>query len=167
MTGSAGLPPATLRGSGGGDPMRLPAILLLVILALLAAGWAFGAATRWEEIEDRPVRLAYLICDFGIVIPLGVAAAVGVLGRRAWAPPVFAVAVGALLFDIAHGVFYLIWDNYFNVPLAVAFVLLALAVAYTAWVSVVLIRRQASPPAGPAAGSPRAAPAPASGASEP
>jgi hypothetical protein len=29
--------------------------------------------------------------------------------------------LGALLFDTAHGVFYLLWDNYFGVPWIVAF----------------------------------------------
>lgn len=143
------------------DPMRWPAIVLLAILALLAVGWAFGAATRWEEIEDRPVRLAYLIADFGIVIPLGVAAGVGALRRRAWAYPLFAVAVGALLFDIAHGVLYLIWDNYFDIPLVAGFGILVLALAYAAWASLVLIRREGA--AGEVAEPPRAAAGPASG----
>lgn len=125
------------------DPLRRPAILLLVILALLALGWAYGVLTDWQAIADRPVRLAYLIADFGLVIPLGVIGAVGVLRRRAWSAPLFAVALGALLFDIAHGVFYLIWDNFFGIPWAVAFGLLLLTLAYVALGVRALIRSAA------------------------
>lgn len=123
------------------DSLRLPAILLLVILGLLALGWVWGVATNWPEIVSRPVRLAYIICDVAFVIPVGVAAALGVLRRKTWALPVFTLALGALLFDVAHGVFYLIWDNYFNIPLPVAFALLAVTAGYVAWATRLVIAR--------------------------
>ena len=104
--------------------LRIVVYVLYGFLALLALGWAWGAATNWEEIASRPVRLAYVICDFALVIPLGVAAGWGLLQRKAWAFFLFPLALGALLFDVAHGVFYLIWDNYFGVPWIVAFALL-------------------------------------------
>lgn len=107
--------------------------ILFVILVLLALGWVWGAVSNWGEIESRPVRLAYIICDFLIVIPLGVAAGLGLKRGHAWATPLFPLALGALLFDIAHGVFYLIWDNYFGIPLWLGFVLLAATVGYIAF----------------------------------
>ena len=45
---------------------------LFAILALLALGWAYGAIANWGEIASRPVRLAYLIADFALVIPAGI-----------------------------------------------------------------------------------------------
>ncbi len=121
--------------------LKWSAWILLVMLALLAVGWAYGAITDWPAIADRPVRLAYIIGDFGLVIPLGVAGGVGLLKNARWAGSVFTLAVGALLFDVAHGVFYLIWDNYFGIPLAVAVLLLAVLMGYVVFAMYALAER--------------------------
>ena len=105
--------------------------ILLGVLILLAFGWVWGVFANWEEIASRPVRLAYIICDFLFVIPVGVIASIGLKRGKSWAKSLFILALGALLFDIAHGVLYLVWDNYFSIPLWMAFVLLAGTVAYT------------------------------------
>jgi hypothetical protein len=126
-------------------PLRVPAILLLVILGLLALGWVYGAATNWEAISSRPVRLAYIIADFGLVIPIGVAAAIGLLRGARWGGPLFALALGLLLFDIAHGVLYLIWDNYFGIPIPAGFGLLAVTLVYT-WYGIRSLLRTAPRP---------------------
>jgi len=127
------------------NPMRVPAILLLVILGLLALGWVYGAVANWDEIASRPVRLAYVIADFGLVIPIGVAAAAGLLRRARWSGPLFALALGLLLFDIAHGVLYLIWDNYFGIPLPAGFGLLGLTLLYTWYGMRSLLRKDGGP----------------------
>ena len=111
--------------------LNLAVNILFVMLILLALGWAWGVFANWDEIVSRPVRLAYIICDFLFVIPVGVIAGVGLKRGKPWAVALFPLALGALLFDIAHGVLYLIWDNYFGIPLWMAFILLAAAVAYT------------------------------------
>jgi len=110
-------------GSLGEQVSRATAILF-VLLILLALGWLFGVVHNWGEIASRPVRLAYLICDFTIVIPSGLVSIWGLRNGRRWASLPFVFALGALLFDTAHGVFYLLWDNYFGVPWIVAFVVL-------------------------------------------
>lgn len=116
----------------GDESSRRAAVALMAILALLAAGWVYGAVTDWESIATRPTRLAYIICDFGLVIPAGYAAAIGVLRGTRWAPGLFAFALGALAFDIAHGVVYLRWDNYFGVPWAATLLLLVATLGF-AW----------------------------------
>lgn len=131
------------RGPGDGseiativvDPAaaRRSALILMVVLALLAVGWIYGALTDWAAISSRPVRLAYVICDFGLVLPAGFAAALGLRAGRPWAVPLFAFTLGALAFDVAHGVFYLIWDNYFGIPWAVAAGLLLVTLAFAAY----------------------------------
>lgn len=111
--------------------LNLAVNILFVVLILLALGWVWGVFANWDEIASRPVRLAYIICDFLFVIPVGVIAGVGLKREKPWARTLFPLALGALLFDVAHGVLYLIWDNYFGIPLWLAFVLLAVTVAYT------------------------------------
>ena len=111
--------------------LNLAVNILFVVLILLALGWVWGVIANWDEIASRPVRLAYIICDFLFVIPVGVIAGVGLKRGKPWARALFPLAIGALLFDVAHGVLYLIWDNYFGIPLWLAFVLLAVTVAYT------------------------------------
>jgi len=105
--------------------------ILFVILVLLALGWVYGVIANWNEIVSRPVRLAYIICDFTIVIPWGFIAGFGIKRGKRWAYSLFPFVLGALFFDTAHGIFYLIWDNYFNIPLVVAFLLLLLLLVYT------------------------------------
>lgn len=104
--------------------------MLLGLLVLLAAGWVYGLLRNPAEITSRPVRLAYLACDAGLVIPAGVAAALGLLSGKGWAPTLFALALGLLLFDTAHGVVYLVWDNYFHIPLALSAGILAAVLAF-------------------------------------
>lgn len=113
--------------------LNLAVNILFVVLVLLALGWVWGVFANWDEIASRPVRLAYIICDFLFVIPVGVIAGIGLKRGKSWARSLFPLALGALLFDIAHGVLYLIWDNYFGIPLWLAFVLLVVTVAYTAF----------------------------------
>lgn len=110
--------------------LRRDAWILIAVCLLLGAGWVYGIAVNWPAIESRPVRLAYLICDAALVIPVGLAAGLGVLQRRPWALAVLPFALGALLFDTAHGVVYLIWDNFFHLPLPAAFAILGLLVIY-------------------------------------
>jgi hypothetical protein len=105
--------------------------ILFILLVLLALGWIGGAITNWNAIASRPVRLAYILCDFLIVIPLGFIAGVGLKRRKSWADSLFSLALGALLFDVAHGIFYLIWDNYFGIPWIAAFLLLLIFIGYT------------------------------------
>lgn len=121
--------------------LNLAVNILFIVLALLALGWAWGVFANWDEIVSRPVRLAYIICDFLFVIPVGVIAGVGIKRGKPWATALFPLALGALLFDIAHGVLYLIWDNYFGIPLWMAFILLAAAVAYTVFAMRALMSR--------------------------
>ncbi len=111
--------------------LNLAVNLLFVLLVLLALGWIGGVIFNWEAIASRPVRLAYIICDFLIVIPVGIAAGIGLKRGQPWANSLFALALGALLFDIAHGIIYLLWDNYFGVPWIVALLILLVVVAYT------------------------------------
>jgi hypothetical protein len=111
--------------------LNLVVNILFAVLILLALGWVWGVVSNWEEIASRPVRLAYIICDFLFVIPVGVTAGIGLKRGKTWATTLFALALGALLFDVAHGVLYLIWDNYFGIPLWAAFALLILTVVYT------------------------------------
>lgn len=111
--------------------LNLAVNILFVVLILLALGWVWGIVSNGNEIASRPVRLAYIICDFLFVIPVGVIAGIGLKQGKPWARALFPLALGALLFDIAHGVLYLIWDNYFGIPLLLAFVLLAVTIAYT------------------------------------
>jgi len=110
--------------------LNLAVNILFGLLILLALGWVWGAISNWEQIASRPVRLAYIIVDFLFVIPAGFAGGIGLKRGKAWANSVFALALGALLFDIAHGIFYLIWDNYFGVPLLVAFIFLLVLIGY-------------------------------------
>jgi hypothetical protein len=107
--------------------------ILFVVLVLLALGWVWGVISNWNEIVSRPVRLAYIICDFLIVMPLGFVSGWGLKNGKPWAKTLFPLALGALLFDIAHGIFYLIWDNYFGVPLFLAFVLLIVFIGYVVY----------------------------------
>ena len=99
----------------------------------MALGWIGGAIFNWPAIVQRPVRLAYILCDFSLVIPLGVIAGIALKRGLAWGGSLFALALGALLFDIAHGVFYTIWDNYFGVPWGVMLALLLVVIAYTVY----------------------------------
>jgi peptidoglycan/LPS O-acetylase OafA/YrhL len=116
--------------------------ILFVLLALLALGWIGGVLFNWQEIESRPVRLAYIICDFLLVIPVGVVAGIALRRGKSWAKMLFALALGALLFDIAHGVFYTIWDNYFGAPWIFMLVLLLVVAAYTVYAMRTLIQTE-------------------------
>jgi peptidoglycan/LPS O-acetylase OafA/YrhL len=111
-------------------PLDRAVNILFVVLVLLALGWIGGAISNWPAIQSRPVRLAYIICDFLIVIPLGVAAGVGLKQGRPWARNLFVLTLGALLFDIAHGVFVQIWDPYFGVNWLLTLPLIVLVVVY-------------------------------------
>lgn len=122
--------------------LNLVVNLLFAVLILLALGWVWGVFANWDEIVSRPVRLAYIICDFLFVIPVGVIAGIGLKRGKAWATTLFALALGALLFDVAHGVLYLIWDNYFGIPLWAAFALLILTVAYTVFAMRVVMQTE-------------------------
>jgi hypothetical protein len=127
--------------------LNTAANILLVVLVLLALGWVYGVIANWGEIESRPVRLAYIICDFLIVIPVGLAAVYGLKRSRPWGGAVFALALGALLFDIAHGIFYILvppYDNYFGLPWPLALLLLAVVVAYTVYAVRALVQARAS-----------------------
>jgi hypothetical protein len=111
--------------------LNLAINILFVLLILLALGWVYGVIANWDQIASRPVRLAYIICDFLLVIPVGFAAGIGLKRGKPWANTLFALALGALLFDIAHGMIYLIWDNYFGIPMLVGFLLLLVLIGYT------------------------------------
>jgi hypothetical protein len=119
--------------------------ILFVLLILLALGWVWGVISNWDQIVSRPVRLAYIICDFLFVIPAGLIAGFGLKRGKPWANSLFSLALGALLFDIAHGIFYLIWDNYFGVPLLVAFILLLVVIGYVIFAIRALERAEHSP----------------------
>ncbi len=43
--------------------------------------------------------------------------------------------------DVAHGVFYLIWDNYFGIPLAVAVLMLAVLMGYVVFAMYAIAER--------------------------
>jgi hypothetical protein len=111
--------------------LNLAINILFVLLILLALGWVYGVIANWDQIASRPVRLAYIICDFLLVIPVGFAAGIGLKRGKPWANTLFALALGTLLFDIAHGMIYLIWDNYFGIPMLVGFLLLLVLIGYT------------------------------------
>ena len=132
--------------------------ILVGLLVLLAAGWVYGLLANPTEITSRPVRLAYLACDAALVIPVGLAAGLGLLAGKDWARTLFALALGLLLFDTAHGVIYLVWDNYFHIPLAASAGILAAVLAYVVLGVRALIRTGAG--AGAAAAAPTSAPAP-------
>jgi peptidoglycan/LPS O-acetylase OafA/YrhL len=111
-------------------PLNRAVNILFVVLVLLALGWIGGAIANWDQIVNRPVRLAYIICDFLIVIPLGFIAGIGLKQGKLWAPNLFVLTLGALLFDIAHGVFVQIWDPYFGVHWLLMMPLLVVVVVY-------------------------------------
>ncbi len=114
-------------------PLNRAVNILFVALVLLGLGWVGGVLFNWDQIVSRPVRLAYIICDFGFVIPVGFVAGFGLKRGKRWAYSLFPFVLGALLFDFAHGVFYLIWDNYFGVPWIVMFVLLIVLIVYSVY----------------------------------
>lgn len=114
-------------------PLNRAVNILFVVLALLALGWIGGVIFNWGEIVSRPVRLAYIICDFLLVIPLGVIAGIGLKQGKPWARNLFVLTLGALLFDIAHGVFVQIWDPYFGVHWLLMLPLLVIVIVYVVY----------------------------------
>ena len=113
--------------------LRTAVYLLFAILAILAAAYVYGVGTQWREMVARPVRACYFLSDLTVVFPLGLAAGVGLLGGRRWAAHLFLVVIGALVFDTAHQVYYLFFEDYFDVPLWSAALLLAIVVGYAAF----------------------------------
>jgi hypothetical protein len=111
--------------------LKIAVYLLYAILIFLAVIWIFGVMRNWEAMQEKPVRVAYFLCDYTIVIPLGFIAGFGLKAGKRWAHYLFVFVLGALLFDTAHQVYYLFWDNYFGVPLVFAAVLLLAVVVYT------------------------------------
>jgi hypothetical protein len=68
--------------------------------------------------------------DLTILFPLAIAAIIGLSKNRVWGRRLFLLTLGALLFDTAHQVYYLFWDNYFGMPWMVAALLLAVMIGY-------------------------------------
>lgn len=125
--------------------LKFSVYALFAILALLALAWVFGVMENWDGMIERPVRAAYFLCDATLVIPLGIAAGIGVLKDQRWARYLFIFVLGALLFDTAHQVYYLIWDNYFGLPFAYFLALYALIAVYCVFAFVAVLKRRLFP----------------------
>src|SRR5262249_46683847 len=78
----------------------------------------------------RPVRVSYFLSDVTVVFPLGLWAGIGLLLGHRRAARAFLLVLGALVFDTAHQVYYLFFEDYFGVPLWSAAALLAVVAGY-------------------------------------
>ncbi len=108
-----------------------PATILLILLIVLTLVWIGGIATSWGAIAARPERLATLVADVSAVIVPGFAAVFLVWRGGPRAHLWYVLALGTYLYAVVHNVAYLLWDNYFGVPLAVA---VALTVVFAGYV---------------------------------
>jgi peptidoglycan/LPS O-acetylase OafA/YrhL len=111
---------------------------LAILLLALTAGWVRNVLVDWPEIESRPTRVAYLLCDALLVIPAGAIAFWADHRRRPWARPALAFALGLVAFDLLHGIVYTARDNFFGVPwpLVAALAGLALVFSIVAWIAI-------------------------------
>ena len=101
------------------------------ILLLLAAAYAYGIATEWEEMLARPVRVSYFLADLLVLYPLGIITIVGMVRQVDWRYRALWLTLGALLFDMAHQMIYLFRENYFEAPLAIPVLLFLGLVGFT------------------------------------
>jgi hypothetical protein len=104
--------------------------ILIFILVLLASAYVYGLSSQLSEMINRPVRITYFISDIIILYPLGVAAIVGMFKSKIWGRRFFLLTLGALLFDMAHQVIYLMWENYSGLPIIVPVILLVIVLVY-------------------------------------
>ena len=113
-----------------GRQMKLAVNILVILLVVLTLSWVFGALLTWDAIVSKPERLAQLISDSPFIILAGFAAIFGLRAGKRWAPALFAFSLGAFVYATARTVAYLIWDNYFGIPWAIAFIALLILTAY-------------------------------------
>jgi hypothetical protein len=125
--------------------LKFSVYTLFAILGMLALAWIFGVTQNWQGMIERPTRAAYFLCDVTLVIPLGVIAGVGVLAEKRWARYLFVFVLGALLFDTAHQVYYLIWDNYFGAPMTYFIILYIIVAAYCIFTFIAVLKRRLFP----------------------
>ena len=125
--------------------LKFSVYTLFAILAALAVAWGFGVLRNWDGMIERPTRAAYFLCDVTIVIPVGIIAGCGVLAEKRWARYLFVFVLGALLLDTAHQVYYLIWDNYFGMPLEYFVILYAVVAVYCIFTFAAVLKRRLFP----------------------
>lgn len=112
---------------------RIAVWILILILAGLIAAYVYGMVTQLDEMTERPVRISYFLADVTVLFPLALVAIIGLFKGRAWGRQFFLLTLGALLFDTAHQVYYLFWDNYFGVATIASVSLLVVIVGYVAF----------------------------------
>ncbi len=110
-----------------------PATILLILLVALTLVWIGGIATSWAAIAARPERLATLVADVSAVIIPGFVAVFLVWRGGPRAHLWYVLVLGTYLYAVVHNVAYLLWDNYFGVPLAVAIVLAVVFAGYVVY----------------------------------
>ncbi|MGE3801819.1 MAG: hypothetical protein AB7H80_12440 [Candidatus Kapaibacterium sp.] len=104
--------------------------ILVGILVLLSSAYVYGVGSQLQEMIARPVRISYFLTDLAILYPLAIATIVGMFKRKEWGRRFFLLTIGALLFDMAHQVCYLIWENYSGLSLFIPVILLTLIIGY-------------------------------------
>ena len=114
--------------------------LLSLVLALLLMAYSYGLTTQWDQMTQRPVRASYFFSDMLVLFPLGIASLVGLVRRKRWSGHIYLLTLGVLLFDMAHQMFYLFFDNYFGVPLYVPIMVMAIVIVYSIYGSRVIFK---------------------------
>ena len=115
--------------------------ILSMMLALLLVAYSYGLTTQWDQMTERPVRASYFFSDLLVLFPLGIASIVGLSRRKSWSGHIYLLTLGVLLFDMAHQMFYLFFDNYFGVPLYVPVMVMAIVIVYSIYGSRVIFKQ--------------------------
>lgn len=107
--------------------------ILVGILVLLSSAYVYGVGWQLQEMIALPVRISYFMTDLAILYSLAIATIIGMFKQKEWGRKFFLLTLGALLFDMAHQVCYLIWENYSGLPLIIPIILLLFIVGYAAF----------------------------------
>jgi len=89
------------------SPPRWLSIVALVVVLWYLVSWAVGLLLEPGRL-GRPGELEYFLADVLIMLPLALAAFVGLRRRAGWALPLFLLMTGALAYSALHFTVHLI-----------------------------------------------------------
>jgi hypothetical protein len=107
----------------------------LALGILLPIGWLIACLVNWDDVVHSHTRLGYLIGDVGMVAPLSLFTAYGLLKQRPFGPPVLLITIGALAYDVVHFCVFLVQEK-FLLPGAVWILIWLIVLGILTWFAI-------------------------------
>lgn len=112
---------------------RRAAYALFGVVGWFVVSWSVAIVVDWQRIARSDVEPAYLIGDWGLVVPLCIATSLGLLKRASWAPLLFLVTMGAIAFEALHFGIHLILARFLSIPTPVYVAGILLVLGFVGW----------------------------------